>query len=204
VIDRPVTTIRSSRPIVIGSGIAGLTTALSLDGATVITASKVGRGSSWLAQGGLAAAIGRDDDPRHHAFDTLRVGGAIAVPELAEALAVEAPGRVGWLESIGAEFDEGSDGTLVLGREAGHSHRRIVHAGGDATGAEIMRALRTATVLRSDIEIVADTRLVDLIRNGDRIVGALVASTSGAVTAYIAPRRAASGVSMREAPTPRM
>ena len=179
--------VRSSRPIVVGSGIAGLTTALSLQGSTVVTASRVGTGSSWLAQGGLAAAIGRSDSPAAHAEDTVRVGGDIVERALAETIAAEAPGRVDWLEKVGARFDTGGGGELVLGREAGHSHRRIVHAGGDATGAEIMRALRVATVVRDDIELLAETRLVDLIRSGDRIVGVLVVDRDGHATAHIAP-----------------
>lgn len=183
----PIGIVRSSRPLVIGSGIAGLTTALSLDGSTVITAATVGKGSSWLAQGGLAAAMGSSDSPASHALDTVRVGGEIAERELAELIASEAPGRVDWLERMGARFDTDVGGNVVLGREAGHSHRRIVHAGGDATGAEIMRALRMATVLRDDIEILAATRLVDLLRSGDRIVGVLTLGEEGGLTAHLGP-----------------
>lgn len=183
----PVGVIRSSRPIIVGSGIAGLTTALTLHGSTVITAAKVGKGSSWLAQGGLAAAIDDADSAASHAEDTVRVGGNIAEYELAELIAREAPGRIDWLEKIGARFDTGDDGAVSLSREAGHSHRRIVHAGGDATGAEIMRALRMATVVRADIELLPETRLVDLIRSGDRIVGVLVVDHEDHPTAHLAP-----------------
>jgi L-aspartate oxidase len=183
--DRRITVAHDSRPIIIGSGIAGLTTALSLEGSIVITSQSVGYGSSNLAQGGMAAALASDDDPSDHARDTIAVGGGIGDVALAEMIASEAPARIEWLRRAGAEFDTMQSGALALGREAGHSHRRIVHAGGDATGAEIMRALRLATVLRGDIEIQTGTRLVDLVRAGDRIVGVLTVGMDGSLVARI-------------------
>lgn len=177
--------VEGDGPIVVGSGIAGLTTALSLDGTTVLTASTVGEGSSWLAQGGLAAAIGTDDDPTRHASDTVNVGGEIADPRSADLLTSLAPDRIEWLTAIGAKFDTDDDGAVALGREAGHSRRRIVHAGGDATGAEIMRALRSATAARTDIELRSGTRLVDLLRSDDRIVGVLAMGPDGRLTAFL-------------------
>jgi L-aspartate oxidase len=177
--------VGGDRPIVVGSGIAGLTTALSLDGSTVLTASTVGEGSSWLAQGGLAAAVGTDDDPTRHASDTVNVGGDIADARSADLLTSLAPDRIDWLMEIGARFDTDDRGAVALGREAGHSRRRIVHAGGDATGAEIMRALRSATAARSDIEVLPGTRLVDLLRSNDRIVGVLAIGPDGRLTAFL-------------------
>ncbi|HSJ72534.1 MAG TPA: L-aspartate oxidase [Acidimicrobiia bacterium] len=183
--DGTIRVVEGDRPIVVGSGIAGLTTALSLDGSTVITASTVGEGSSWLAQGGLAAAIGTDDDPTHHASDTVNVGGDIADAHSADLLTSLAPDRIEWLMAIGARFDTDEDGAVALGREAGHSRRRIVHAGGDATGAEIMRALRTTTAARTDIALLSGTRLIDLLRSDDRIVGVLAVGPNGRLTAFL-------------------
>lgn len=177
--------VHDPRPIVVGSGIAGLTTALSLSGSVVVTAQRIGQGSSNLAQGGMAAAIGSDDDARRHAADTVTVSGAIGDRSMAETIAAEAPGRIDWLRHLGAEFDALPDGTLDLGREAGHSRRRIVHAGGDRTGAEIMRAMRDATVVRDDIDLVTDARLVDLVRSGDRVVGVLTAAVNGEMVVRI-------------------
>ncbi len=177
--------VEGETPIVVGSGIAGLTTALSLHGCTVLTAATVGEGSSWLAQGGLAAAIGADDDPTRHASDTVNVGGDIADARSADLLTSLAPDRIAWLRSIGARFDTDDGGDVALGREAGHSRRRIVHAGGDATGAEIMRALRSATAARTDIDLLSGTRLVDLIRSDDRIVGVLAVGPDVRLTVYL-------------------
>lgn len=179
--------VRSTEPIVIGSGIGGLSVALGLDGCTVITAARIGEGSSKLAQGGVAAAIGEGDDPSSHAADTQSIGGQIVDPRIAELVARAASAQIDWFMDLGVEFDSNAGGTVALGREAGHSARRIVHAGGDATGAEIMRVLRLATVTRDDIELLPRTRLIDLIRSDDRIVGALTISSDGLLTAHIAP-----------------
>jgi len=157
-----VETILHRHPLIVGSGIAGLATALSLNGSVVVTAAGVGDGSSALAQGGMAAAIDASDALADHVADTLRVGGGIADSRVAQAIASSAPELVNWLIEYGAAFDRGPEGDLMLGREAGHTARRIVHAGGDATGAEIIRALRIATVERTDIMLIPRTRLIDL------------------------------------------
>ena len=99
----------------------------------------------------------------------------------------EAMERTKRLLGIGADFDVDDHGDTVLGREAGHSTSRIVHAGGDATGAEIMRALRSAVLRRPDITLLPRTRLIDLIRSGDRIVGLLTTDDTGDLTAHTAP-----------------
>jgi len=182
-----VETILHEHPLIVGSGIAGLSTALGLSGSVIITAAGVGDGSSALAQGGMAAAIDANDAPSNHVADTLRVGGGIADSGVARVIASAAPELVDWLIEYGAAFDRGPEGDLMLGREAGHTARRIVHAGGDATGAEIIRALRIATVERQDITLIPRTRLIDLIRIGDSIGGILALSDSGAVEAHLAP-----------------
>lgn len=182
-----VETILHEHPLIVGSGIAGLSAALSLSGSVIVTAAGVGDGSSALAQGGLAAALASDDAPMQHVSDTLRVGGGIVDSGVALAIASAAPDLVDWLVEFGAAFDRGPDGDLMLGREAGHTTRRIVHAGGDATGIEIIRALRIATVERSDITLIPRTRLIDLVRVGDSISGVLTLGDDGTIQAHIAP-----------------
>ena len=173
--------------VVVGSGVAGLTTALGLGSATIITKGTLGLGGStpW-SQGGIAAAIGDDDSPELHAIDTVAVSGGIGDAAIAALLTSRASSRIQWLLGLDAKFDRASDGTLALGREAGHSRRRILHSGGDATGAEVARALTAATVAHPDIEIVEDAFAVDLLLSGDRVVGVLVLR-AGALVAYVAP-----------------
>src|SRR5690606_28675687 len=95
--------------------------------------------------------------------------------------------RVEWLRALGARFDLDEHGKIALGREAGHRTRRIAHAGGDATGAEVMRALVAAIEARSDIDVLAGYELVDLVRRGRRVAGVLARSERGTLTAILAP-----------------
>ena len=186
-IPAPIKTILHEHPLIVGSGIAGLSTALSLNGSVIVTAAGVGDGSSALAQGGMAAALAADDAPADHVADTLRVAGGIADSRVARLIAAAAPDLIDWLVEYGATFDRVPGGDLMLGREAGHTARRIVHAGGDATGMEIIRALRIATVERPDIMLIPRTRLIDLVRVDDLIAGILTLTDSGAVEAHLAP-----------------
>jgi L-aspartate oxidase len=179
--------IRRTRAVVVGSGIAGLSAALGLEHCTVLTRGELGSGSSRHAQGGIAAAIAPDDSPADHARDTLAVAAGLADAAVARAVAESAAGRIEWLREIGARFDLDEHGRLLLGREAGHRARRIAHAGGDATGAEVMRALVAAIEARPSIDVLAGYDLVDLIRSGRRVVGVLARSREGALTAVLAP-----------------
>ena len=179
--------IARRRALVLGSGVAGLTTALAMEGATVLSKTPVGAGgSSVWAQGGIAAAVDDEDDPRDHAADTIRVSAGLAIPDMVKVLTEEGPGAIDWLIELGAQFDTTDDGEFLLGREAGHGRRRILHADGDATGVELMRALRAATVARPDME-VADGFALDLLRSGRNVVGVLVESAAGELIAYLAP-----------------
>ncbi len=171
--------------VVVGGGIAGLSAALGLDGCTVVADEPVGGGSSRLAQGGIAAAISDGDRPALHAADTVRVAAELADPGIAALVAEAAPDRIEWLRALGVGFDCTDDGRLRLGREAGHGRDRIVHAGGDRTGAAVMRALRAAVLGRPDIRRLEGFELVDIIACGARAGGVLLEAADGS-----APRRA--------------
>lgn len=179
--------IERRRVLVIGSGVAGLSVALSLEGATVITKTPLGTGgSSEWAQGGIAVALPAGDSPLDHAADTLAVSAGLGDPEMVRILTEGGPAGVEWLIGLGARFDRDDRGNLTFGREAGHGRRRIVHANGDASGAEVMRAMRAAGLARPDLEEV-EGEAIDLIRSGARVVGALVEGNDGSNVAYLAP-----------------
>jgi L-aspartate oxidase len=174
--------------VVVGGGIAGLSAALALEGCTLVADGLIGEGSSQLAQGGIAAAIGPGDSPAQHAADTVQVGAGLTDAAIAALVTGAAPGRVGWLERLGTGFDRDADGALRLGREAGHGHSRIVHAGGDRTGASVMQALRAAVLRRTDIRVLEGFELVDLIVSDGRAAGVLLERPDGSGLAVIAPQ----------------
>jgi L-aspartate oxidase len=134
--------------VVVGTGAAGLMTALTLVDAgrsvTVVTKGDIGDGSTRWAQGGLAAVLGADDDPELHVQDTLEAGAGLCDEPAVRALVSEAPEAIGRLLELGARLDLDPDGLPALTREGGHSRDRIVHAGGDASGAEVTRTLADA------------------------------------------------------------
>ena len=164
--------------VVIGAGIGGLATALKLAPmpVTVLSAAPLGHGiaSAW-AQGGIAAAIGSDDSPAQHAADTLAVGGGLVDPATAAMVAAAAPGCIAELEALGARFDRG------LGREGGHSRNRIVHAQGDATGAEIMRVLTAAAQAAAHITVLEATVAERLLLVDGSVAGVLARCGTDAV-----------------------
>jgi L-aspartate oxidase len=174
--------------VVVGGGIAGLSTALALDGCMVAAGAAIGDGASWLAQGGIAAAIGPDDAPALHAADTLRVSADLAAADVAKIVTDAAPGRIAWLREIGVAFDRDPAGGLALGREAGHGRHRVVHAGGDRTGAAVMRALAAAVRRRPDIRVLEGCSLVDIITTGARAAGVLLEAADGTRLAVLAPQ----------------
>jgi L-aspartate oxidase len=156
--------------VVVGSGIAGLTTALHLRETglhvTVVTKVNIDDGSTRWAQGGIAAVLDPLDTPAAHARDTLVAGVGLCDPTAVDVLVREGPARVRELIRIGAAFDRHPDGTLMLGREGGHSANRVVHAGGDATGAEVQRALHAAVRRDPWIRLVEHALVLDLLRDG--------------------------------------
>lgn len=178
-------TVRLDEPLVVGAGVAGLTVALALPRATVIVPEQPG--STWWAQGGIAVAMNEGDDAELHAADTLEVSGGLAVEEAVEALTDGGRAAVERLMEMGAEFDRTSEGDLVWGREAGHSRRRILHADGDATGAEVMRTLTMASESAHRLTRLAGCKAVDLIQFEGRVVGVVVTDAMGVRKAITAP-----------------
>lgn len=153
--------------VVIGSGIAGLTAALRLRGQVekilVVTKDVLSAGSTQWAQGGIAAALGPEDTPEQHERDTLVAGAGACDLDAVRALVTEGPDSVHELIALGTRFDHDPDGVLSLTREGGHHRDRIAHAGGDATGAEIQRALTAAIERAPEIEVIQHALAVDLL-----------------------------------------
>jgi L-aspartate oxidase len=131
----------------------------------VVTKVHVDDGSTRWAQGGVAAALGADDSPDEHLQDTLAAGVGICDETAVRVLCEEGPARLRELIDLGAAFDRGDTGELLLTREGGHHRDRIVHAGGDATGAEVSRALVAAVQLHPRIEVIEHALVLDLLRD---------------------------------------
>jgi L-aspartate oxidase len=201
--------------LVVGAGAAGLTAALgcaaggphasSRDGSPpgagapqgpprrvlVLTKTRsngagAGGASVW-AQGGVASAVGDDDDPALHAADTLAAGAGLNDAAIVGLLTGDGPRRVRSLQALGARFDRDPGGRLALGREAAHSRRRILHAHGDATGAEVVRTLVEAVRREPAIRVVDETFALDLVLEAGAVVGLLALHRDGRRVLYRAP-----------------
>ncbi len=160
--------------IVVGSGIAGLTAALRLrrrvPRVLLVTKTVLDSGSTRWAQGGIAAALAPEDSPAEHLEDTLVAGAGLCDVDAVRALVTEGPQRVRELVALGAHFDLTPSGEIALTREGGHHRDRIAHAGGDATGAEISRALIAALeAVRDDpgIEVLEHALVLDVLTSAD-------------------------------------
>jgi L-aspartate oxidase len=162
--------------VVVGSGVAGVTTVLAirrtLPAARIllVTKSQLDDGSTRWAQGGVAAALGPGDTPEQHLADTLTAGAGLCDERAVRALVTEGPDAVRRLIALGAEFDREPSGPLSLTREGGHLRRRIAHAGGDATGAEISRALLAALADAEEaagLTVIEQALAIDLLRTDD-------------------------------------
>jgi L-aspartate oxidase len=163
---------------IVGGGIAGLSVALRLPenlNVALFTKGQLGESNTRYAQGGLTVALGADDSPELHFQDTIAAGAGLCDESAVRILTHEARAAVGWLISMGVLFDRALPGSgehatedgLLLGREAAHSRWRVLHAGGDATGAEIERALMTAVRKRSSITLYEETYVRSLhVENG--------------------------------------
>ncbi|CAL9496459.1 L-aspartate oxidase [Streptomyces sp. NPDC003090] len=156
--------------VVVGSGVAGLTAALRCTAAglrtVVVTKARLDDGSTRWAQGGIAAALGEGDTPEQHMDDTLVAGAGLCDETAVRALVTEGPDAVRRLIETGARFDKDASGTIELTREGGHHRRRIAHAGGDATGAEISRALVDAVRERA-VRTIENALVLDLLTDAE-------------------------------------
>lgn len=185
-------TRRVSDVLVVGSGVAGLSTALAAAGrpgtnqgcrVILLTAGDLGTdGATCMAQGGIAAAMDPEDHPAAHARDTAVAGEGVGDPERIDILTHEAPERIQDLLAWGAQFDRTPEGQLALGLEGAHSFRRILHAEGDQTGRELARVLRKQVLAHPRIEILEATQVLRLC------VDPAVASRPTSVTGVMAER----------------
>ncbi|MGL5094426.1 MAG: FAD-binding protein, partial [Planctomycetia bacterium] len=165
--------------LVLGSGLAGLRAALSVDPALsvlVVTKEKAQKSNSNWAQGGIAAVWTPNDCFEAHAADTVAAGGGLCDPDVVDLVVREAPLRVRELIDWGAVFDQ-TNGDISLTREGGHSFSRILHAMGDATGKEVIRAILAQVRARPNIRLLEDTYSVDLLttpaEDGPTCIGVL-------------------------------
>lgn len=159
--------------IVVGSGVAGMWTAYNLAGAgrvALLTKDELQEGSTSYAQGGIAVAMGPEDDPELHLRDTLEAGDGLCDVPAVEVLTFEGPAAVERLIEVGMEFDKDND-HLAKGREAAHSHRRIIHAEGDATGSVVARTLANNVRAHENIDVMEFTQATRILTLGDRCVG---------------------------------
>jgi L-aspartate oxidase len=162
--------------LVIGGGIAGLRAALEIPApldVLVVTKDQIEQSSSTYAQGGIAGVMSPEDRFENHIEDTLTAGGGLCDRDIVELVVREAPDQINDLIRWNTHFDE-EDGQLALTREGGHSHRRIVHALGDATGHEVMRAIIERARQTPNITLWDDTFTIDLLTHDKACVGALV------------------------------
>ena len=162
--------------LILGGGLAGLRAALAVDrrlSVTVVTKDDLQSSSSQWAQGGIAGVVDPEDRFDNHVADTLTAGCGLCHDDVVDAVIREAPGRIAELIAWGTRFDE-RDGALALGREGGHSHHRIVHALGDATGREVMRAVIEQTRKLDNLSIWPETFTIDLVTHEGACRGALV------------------------------
>jgi L-aspartate oxidase len=162
--------------LVVGGGIAGFRCALGIPDhqrVLVVTKDELRESNSNYAQGGIASVLDPDDRFDKHIADTLSAGKGLCDPEIVEMVVREAPYRIGELIGWGTHFDE-VDGHVSLGLEGGHSHARIVHALGDETGREIMRAVIAKARARANIRIWKNSLTVDLITHEGECRGVLV------------------------------
>ncbi len=163
---------------IVGGGIAGLSVALRLPenlSVALFTKGQLGESNTRYAQGGLTVALGADDGPQLHFQDTIAAGAGLCDETAVHILTQESRAAVNWLISMGVQFDRAQPGRdehatedgLLLGREAAHSRWRVLHAGGDATGAEIERALMTAVRKRDSVTVFEETYVSSLrVENG--------------------------------------
>ncbi len=167
--------------LIIGGGLAGLRAAHEIDPdlrTLILTKDKVEESNSTYAQGGIASVWDPEDRFDNHVQDTLVAGAGLCDPSVVDTVVREAPDRVAELIQWGTRFDQ-HDGQISLGKEGGHSHQRILHALGDSTGKEIMRAMIEHTRARPNTEICEETFTIDLLTFEGRCHGAVASLRGG-------------------------
>ena len=177
--------VRETDYLIVGAGIAGLRAAIELSESgrvLVVTKEALGESNTHYAQGGIAVAMGGDEDVSLHLEDTIRAGDGLVNREAARVLVEEGPLRVDELLRWGTGFDR-EEGRLMLTREGAHSRNRILHANGDATGAEIGRSLLAYAQGQEQISLLEWTTTVDLLVEDRRVVGALLLDNAGELIA---------------------
>lgn len=165
--------------LIVGSGIAGLYTAFNLDSSmkvTIVTKASIEKSNSWLAQGGIASVIAPDDVFESHIEDTLKAGAGLCDLDAVTTLVKEGPDDIRTLLALDVPFDRNENGEILITREGGHSCRRIVHCGGDATGRETTRRLGEITLARKNVDCLLGTYLVDILTDKDGVCGAIVSN----------------------------
>ncbi|RWJ05755.1 L-aspartate oxidase [Mesorhizobium sp.] len=175
--------VLAGRPVIVGGGIAGLMTALHMAPEPVVLISKAPLGldsSSLLAQGGIAASLGPGDHPSLHAADTISAGDGLCDAEVVRHVTKAAPDAFEALSRFGVRFDRDDQGALLLGLEAAHSRRRIVHAAGDGTGRELMRALVAAVRNTPSIAVIEGVAARRLVTHDGAVAGLVVTTPEGA------------------------
>jgi len=168
---------------VVGAGAAGLYAALvaAAEGAgvTLVSRSPLAQTASYWAQGGIAAALAADDSPEEHLADTLTAGRDAGRESAARALCEESPARVRDLQGLGVQFDADRSGNLALGLEGGHSRRRIVHAGGAATGRRLTRELSALAATHERIRVLEPLAATSLAASDGRCGGLTARARDG-------------------------
>ncbi len=163
--------------LIVGAGIAGLYTALHIAperSVLVLSKKSIEISNSYLAQGGIAAAICPEDQPVFHVEDTLTAGAGLCDRKAVEVLCAEGPGDIQELLEMRVPFDLNAYGDLSVGREGGHHMNRVVHAGGDATGRETVKTLAAIAQTRKNITFMEHACLVDILLDGTGVCGALI------------------------------
>ena len=167
--------------LIVGGGLAGLRAALAVDpnlSVLIVTKDELEQSNSNYAQGGIAGVMDPEDRFEDHIADTIVAGGSLCDRQVVEMVVRDAPRRIAELIEFGTQFDA-ERGTLVLGREGGHSRHRVVHALGDATGREIMRAVIQRIGQQPNMQVWEKTFTLDVLTHEGSCRGALVATNSG-------------------------
>ncbi len=164
--------------LILGAGLAGLRAASAIDpqlNVLVITKDALAQSNSNYAQGGIAGVLDPDDRFEEHINDTMVAGGTLCDPQVVDMVVREAPKRITELAEWGTHFDERA-GRIALGREGGHSHNRIVHALGDSTGKEVMRAMIARTLALPNVRVWENTFTIDLLTHEGVCRGAIISN----------------------------